>query len=324
MMKRRQLIQWASALAATGALPQALAQAGQGPVRILVGFAAGGSTDILARQLAEQMKTVLGRPVIVENKTGAAGRLAVEAIKLAAADGDTLLLAPHGAMTLFPHIYKSLRYEPSKDFTPITRVSASDYGIAVNAAAPARDLAGFKAWAASQGDQMAFGSPGSGTVLHFLGMQIGRGLGLKLTHVPYRGAAPAIADLLGGSVQAVVTPLGDLLEMHKAGKLRVLATTGHTRSRLIEGVPTARESGVDLDVAAWTGLYGPAGMAPSVRDGLHAAAVRGLQADAMQARLQAIGMSAAPCTPAELAELQRKESALWADAVAQAGFTPEN
>ncbi len=322
-MQRRQLIQWSAAAALSGVAGHSLAQGG-GVTRIIVGFAAGGSTDILARHLAEQLKTTLGRPVIVENKAGASGRLAVEAVKMAAPDGDTLLLAPHGAMTLFPHVYKSLKYDPAKDFTPISRVSASDYAIAVNATSPAQDLAGLKTWARSQGDRLAFGSPGTGTVLHFLGMQIGRGLDIKLSHIPYRGAAPALADLMGGSVQAVVTPLGDLIEMHKAGKIRVLATAGSTRTPLIEGVPTLKDGGVQLDVSAWTALYGPAGTSASTRDAIQKAVMQALQTPGMQEKLRVIGMAAAPNTAAALNALQVSESALWADAVKASGFTPED
>lgn len=320
-MQRRQWMQWAAATTLAGAATRLHAQAGT--VRILIGFAPGGSTDLLARHLADAMKDILGRPVLVENRTGASGRLAVEAVRQAG-DGDTLLLAPHGAMTLFPHIYKSLKYDPTRDFAPLTRVSASDYGLAVSATAPAPDLPGLKRWAASLGQPLAFGSPGAGTVLHFLGMQIGRGLGIGMTHIPYRGAAPAITDLLGGAVQVVVTPLADLVPMHKAGRIRVLGTTGATRTPLLDGVPTMKEAGIELDVAAWTGLYASAHASADAREKLAAAAVQALRSPTVQERLAAMGMTAAPTAPSELAALQARESAVWAQAVQASGFAPQD
>jgi tripartite-type tricarboxylate transporter receptor subunit TctC len=321
MMQRRELMQWAAAAALAGTASQLQAQAGG--LRILIGFAPGGSTDLLARHLADAMKDILGRPVIVENRTGASGRLAVEAVRQAA-DGDTLLLAPHGAMTLFPHIYKSLTYDPARDFTPLTRVSVSDYALAVSAAAQPQTLASFKTWAASLGQPVAFGSPGTGTVLHFLGMQIGRGLGIQMSHIPYRGAAPALTDLIGGAVQAVVTPLADLVPLQNAGRIRVLATTGASRTTQLDGVPTMKEAGIDLDVTAWTGLYASAAAPADARDRLAAAAVQALRSPAVQARLAAMGMTAAPSSPPELVALQTSESAVWARAVQASGFTPQD
>jgi len=321
-MHRRQFVQSASALLA-GLAAGRSALAADPTTRIVVGFSPGGSTDVLARNLAEPMGAALGRTVLVENKTGASGRIAIEAVKTSAADGQALVLVPHGAMTLFPHIYKSLKYDPSNDFTPISRVSQSDYAIAVSAASPARDLKSFATWAKSQPDGLAFGSPGAGTVLHFLGLRIAHDLGLSMTHIPYRGAAPALTDLIGGAVQAAVTPLGDLLEMHRAGKVRIIATTGAQRSPLLEGVPTAKEGGVDVDVTAWTALYGPAGLPAPLQTQLHDAVQKALASKALQARMLNIAMTAAPDTPAQLAALQRSETTFWAQAVQASGFQPE-
>ncbi|HUG21407.1 tripartite tricarboxylate transporter substrate-binding protein, partial [Piscinibacter sp.] len=245
-MQRRTLLKAAGgSLLAPTASP--LFAQNQGPVRILIGFAAGGGLDACARLVAEQLKEAIGRPVVVENKTGASGRLAVEAVKLAPPDGDTLLIAPQGPMTLFPFIYKSLRFDPDKDFTPVTGLITSDFCLAVGPQAPVSDMTGFKQWAKDAGDKVTYGSPGAGTIPHFLGVQIARGLGITMTHIPYRGGGPAVLDLLGGTLSAVVTPIADPLEMHKAGKVKILATTGAARSKLIDGIPTLKESGIDLD-----------------------------------------------------------------------------
>ncbi len=322
-MHRRQLLTLAAGCAAASLAGPLRAQRSQ-PLRIVVGFAAGGSTDVMARLLADELRVVLGRTVIVENKAGASGRLAMELVKAASPDGDTLVLAPHGAMTLFAHIYRNLRYDPTKDFTALSRVTQSDYCIAVSAASPVRDITSLRQWAKGQGNRLAYGSPGAGTVPHFLGLQIGSQLGIEMAHVPYRGAAPALTELVGGTLQAVVTPLADPLEMHRAGKLRILATTGAQRTRLIEGVPTMKESGADMDVTGWIGLYGPAGLPAATVEQLHKAAQQALQSPALQQRLLAIGTTAAPLGGAELAALLRSESMAWGATVKASGFTPED
>ena len=323
-MQRRRLFRLAAGAGVATLSGPLFAQAGAQPMRIVIGFAPGGSADAVARLLAEQLKDALGRPVVVENKTGASGRLAVEAVKAAPPDGDTLLMAPHGPMTLFPHIYKSLRFDPSKDFTPVTRLTVSDYVFTVSAQNPARDLGTFRDWAKARSDAVGFGSPGVGTIPHFLGMQIARGLGIRLAHVPYRGAAPSLVDLMGDTIAAVISPITDPLEMHKAGKVRILATTGATPTHLLNGVPTAKEAGVDLDITAWYGLYAPAGLSTAQLQKLHAATNAAWQTAPVLERLGRMGLTPAITSSAELAALQRRESGTWAQAVKASGFTPED
>ena len=322
-MQRRSLIQAAAGTVMAQAARPLFAQSAT-PVRILVGFAAGGGLDACARLVAEQLKESLGRPVLVENRTGASGRLAVEAVKSAAPDGDTLLLAPQGPMTLFPFVYKSLRFDPAKDFTPLGRVVTSDFCLAVPAGAPARDVAGFRQWAKGSAQGLNYGSPGAGTIPHFLGVQIARALGITMTHVPYRGGAPAVLDLTAGTINAIVTPISDPLEMHRAGKVRILATTGAERSRLVSGLPTFREAGVDIDISAWYGLYGPAGLPAAVAARLQAALAAALQGTALQEKLAHLALVAAPSTPAELVALRKRETAFWEPVVKASGFTPED
>lgn len=324
-MQRRQLLRGAAGAALVpAAWPLRAQPQGQGPVRIVIGFAAGGGVDALARLVAERLKDTLGRQVIVENKTGASGRLAVEAVKAAVPDGDTLLIAPQGPMTLFPYVYKGLRFDPNKDFTPLSRLVVTDFCLAVGPEAPVSDVAGFKRWAKAAAGKATYGTPGAGTIPHFLGVQIAHGLDIEMTHVPYRGGAPAVLDLAAGTVSAAVVPISDPLELHKAGKVKILATTGAARSKLVSGIPTFKESGVDLDVTAWYGLYGPAGMAPEVARKLQAAAAASLREPALQERLARIGLVAAPSTSAELLAQQRAELAMWAPVVKASGFTPED
>jgi tripartite-type tricarboxylate transporter receptor subunit TctC len=324
-MQRRQLLQGAAGavLAPAGWAVHAQAPAG-GPVRIVIGFAAGGGVDALARLVAERLKDALGRQVIVENKTGAAGRLAVEAVKAAAPDGDMLLIAPQGPMTLFPYVYRNLRFDPSKDFTPLSRLVVTDFCLAVGAELRVTDVAGFKRWALAAGGKVSYGTPGAGTIPHFLGVQIAHGLGIEMTHVPYRGGAPAVLDLAAGTVSAAVVPISDPLELHKAGKVKILATTGALRSKLVNGIPTLKESGIDLDVTAWYGLYGPAGMAPDVARKLQAAVASSLKEPGLQERLAKIGLVTAPSTAAELLAQQQAELAMWGPVVKASGFSPED
>lgn len=324
-MQRRQLLRGAASAVLAPACWPVLAQAPTaGPVRIIIGFAAGGGVDALARMVAERLKDALGRQVIVENKTGAAGRLAVEMVKAAAPDGDTLLIAPQGPMTLFPYVYRNLRFDPNKDFTPLSRLVVTDFCLAVGPEAPVADVAGFKRWALAAGGKASYGTPGAGTIPHFLGVQIAQGLGIAMTHVPYRGGAPAVLDLAAGTISAAVVPISDPLELHKAGKLKILATTGAARSTLVSGIPTMKESGVDLDVSAWYAVYGPAGMAPDVARKLQAAVAASLKEPALQERLARIGLVAAPSTAAQLQAQQRAELAMWAPVVKASGFSPED
>ncbi|GAP34079.1 tripartite tricarboxylate transporter substrate-binding protein [Piscinibacter sakaiensis] len=314
----------AAVAAVAGLLLGAPAPAQTTPVKVITGFAPGGSVDSLARLVADQLQTTLGRTVVVENRTGAAGRLAVEQVKNAAPDGDTLLVAPQGPMTLFPHVFKSLRFDPTKDFTPITRLAVGDYALTVASTITARDAAGLRAALKAAGDKTSFASPGAGTLPHFLGITVGKELGIPLTHVPYRGSMPALLDLVAGVVPMAVTPVTEALALHKAGKLRILATSGESRSSFVEGVPTFKEFGIDIDVPLWFGLYGPAHMPPASAEKIRAAVTAGLRTPAAKDRVAVLGLVPAPTTEAELARLQARELALWGPVVQAAGFTPND
>lgn len=293
-------------------------------IRIVVGFAAGGSVDLVARAIAEQLQATFARPVIVENRTGAAGRLAVEHVKAAAPDGDTLVLVPQGPMTLFQHVFKSLRFDPNKDFAPVTRACVGDYALTIGPKVPARDLAGFRDWLRSAGDQASYGSPGAGTIPHFVGVSFARAVGVTMTHVPYRGSALSMTDLAGGSIAAAVSPVTEALEQHRAQRVRIVATAGSERTPFVDGVPTLKESGIDLDVPAWFGLYAPAATPAAVVERLNTAIVAALQSAVIRERFARLGLVPAPSTPQELAALQRREAAMWGPVVKASGFTPED
>ncbi len=263
-------------------------------------------------------------PAIVENRTGAAGRLAIEAVKASAPDGDTLLLVPQGPMTLFTHVFRGLKFDPVKDFAPISRICIGDYGLTVGPSVPAKDFAGFRDWLKGAGDRASYGSPGAGTIPHFLGVATSRALGVPMTHVPYRGSALAVTDVAGGQIPCMVSPVGDAIEQHKAGRVRIVATMGAKRSPFLEGVPTLKESGIDLDVPLWYGLYAPAAVPPATLERLRSTVVASLGAPASKERVARLGLEPAPSTAAELSALQQRESAMWGPLVKASGFTPED
>ena len=321
-MERRHFCLSALALGISplSALP-ARAQAPSQPVRILVGFAAGGSIDLTARALAEALRPALGRTIFVENRPGAAGRLVVEATRQARPDGDTLMLVPHGPMTLFPWIHRQLRYDPVKDFAPVGRVCIVDYAITTGPATPARTAAEFVAWARNGANKAAFGSPGAGTIPHFLGQGFAQKAGLDLTHVAYKGSALTMVDLIGGNIPLAVSPMADAVEHHRAGKVRILATTGTRRNPALPEVPTLKEGGIDLVLDGWYGLYAPAGTPAEQVDKLAQALQGAVQK--IEPLLTRATMLAESSGPRQLAELQAAETALWGPWVKASGFTPD-
>lgn len=323
-MQRRSALTILVASIASALHPGLVAAQASSPVKIVVGFAPGGSVDALARQIAETLQGTLGRTAIVENRTGAAGRLAIEQVKGASADGDTLLLVPHGPVTLFPHVFKQLKFDMEKDFVPVTRVATGDYALSIGPAVPAKDLPGFIAWVKTAGDRASYGSPGAGTLPHMLGVSVARAIGASMTHVPYRGSAPAMTDLAGGVLAAVLSPVTEALALHNAGKVRIIATAGPTRSPFLQGVPTLKESGIDINVPLWFALYAPAATPAPTLSRLRTAVQQSLSAPEATQKMKVLGLVPAPSQPQEQLALQRAESQMWAKAVKESGFTPED
>lgn len=312
-----------TALTTLAGLPAARAQASN--IRVIVGFAPGGSVDALARMTADSLAAASGRVAVVENKPGAGGRLAVDLVKAAAPDGDTLLVAPQGPMTLFTHVFKErLNYDPARDFSPVTRLVTGDFALTIGPMSPAKDFAGFRDWLRSAGAGATYASPGAGTLPHFVGVSVAQKLGIPMTHVPYQGSAKSMIDLAGGNVASAVSPVTEALELHKAGRVRIVATTGATRSTFVPEVPTFKELGIDLEVPLWFGVYGPAGIPAATVERLRGAIDRGFATREAGERLARLGLVAAPLAPAALEALRQRESAMWGPVVAASGFTPAN
>lgn len=320
-LHRRRLIGLGAAASLAALSP--LARAQSGPVlKIMVGFAPGGSADQTARLLAHALETALKRPVIVENRTGAGGRIMVAAVKDMKPDGNTLMLVPHGPMTLFAHIYRRLGFDPVHDFTPIGRICTFDYAFSTGPATGAKTLAEYIRWARDAANKPSFGSPGAGTIPHFLGQALAARAQLPLVNVPYRGAAPSVVDVIGGALSLAVTPLADVIEHHKADKLRVLATAGSQATTMLAGVPTLKDQGIDLVLDGWYGLYAPAGLPTYLQQQVSGAVQSAVPG--MAEALTRTGLVAAVSTPQALAQMQQTESAFWAQWVKATGFKPED
>lgn len=301
----------------------ASAQIGGEPVRLIFPFAAGGSGDALARLIAEHLRIALDQPVIVENRAGAQGRIGVQAVKAAAPDGKTLLLTPVAPMSVYGHVYKALAYDPIGDFEPVSQVATFDFALAVGPQVPARTLEELVAWVKANPTQGSYGTPAAGTLPHFFAVTFARAAGLDLRHVGYRGSAAALTDLVGGQIPIVVTTTSDLLEQHRAGRIRVLATSDKQRSPFLPDLPTFKEAGFDIEGTGWYGVYLPAKTAADVVERFNKAIVAAVLTPAVKEKLLAFGLQPTGTTAAELARIQKADSELWAPAVKASGFTPE-
>jgi tripartite-type tricarboxylate transporter receptor subunit TctC len=328
MVYRRRLIIGAGAagvaLSATAIAPRAQAQAIRKPARILVGFPPGGAPDTVARLIAEQMKDY-APSIIVDNHPGAGGRLALEALKNADADGSVLGIAPGDLITLFPHVYRVLNYDPLRDFAPVTTVCTAQFVFVVGPMVPSgvKTLADFVDWCRANPKLATFGSPGAGTLPHFLGSSLARLAGFELVHLPYKGGVQAIQDLLAGQLPAAVFTLAAVLAHVLSGRFRALATTAPRRSTLFPNVQTVREAGYPaLEGVIWIGLLVPAATPVSIVAALNASLRHALDSDAVKAGLASQSLAVAGSTPSELAELIRSDTTRWGDLVKGSGFTP--
>ena len=294
------------------------------PIRIIVGFAAGGSSDIAARMLADKLKDSLGVAVIVENKVGAGGRIAAEALKNAAADGTTVMLTPVVVPVLAPLVYKQLPYDPARDFAPVAQVATYQFALALTPDHPAKSVAEFVAWLKANPTQANFGSPAPGSLPHFFGLMIGQAIGVPMTHIAYKGGAPLATDLMGGQIPAGIDALSDMIELHRAGKIRIIATSGAQRSPLLPSVATFREQGfAAIEGSGWIGVYAPAKTPKPVIDQLATAIASALKAPDMRERFLTLGYEPTGTTPEQLAAIMSADTARWGPVIKASGFTAE-
>lgn len=324
-MKRRQFAAQAAAVIATTAIAPTMAFAQQDrAVRVLVGFPPGGSVDVVARLLADKMRVSLGQNVIIDNKPGAAGRLALAELKRSAPDGNTLIFSPSGAMVIHPWLYSNLGYDPAKDFTPIALGSTFDFAVTAGPGAPAGDLKTVLAWMKANPGKANYATSGAGTVPHFAGQLLGQAAGVPMTHVAYRGGAPAAQDLIGGQVPLMVDTASETIEHHRAGKVRILAVTGEQRSRALPDVPTLKEAGINVTADAFFGLYGPPGMSPELVARIDKAVADALRMPDVQDKIYSLGLVPAHAGPAELAAIQAAHLKRWEMPIKNSGFKAES
>ena len=325
MLTRRQLIVGSLAGLAGPAGLRAEAFTVDKTARLIVGFPPGGPTDTVARLLADEMKDY-APSMIVDNHPGAGGRLALLALKAAAADGSVFGFTPGDQLGLFPHVYKSLGYDPLRDFKPVTTVCTVPFAFVVGPLVPAgvTSLARFIDWCKANPQLATYGSPGAGTLPHFLGASLAQLAGFKFVHAPYKGGPPAVQDLLSGQLPAGVFTLAVVLPHAQRGRLHVLATTAPQRSPMLPTVPTIREAGYPaLEGLIWFGLFLPGATPGAIVDALNASVRRALESSALKMGLAQQSLDVAGCSPAQLMALLKTDMQHWGELVRNAGFTPQ-
>ena len=301
-----------------------LARAQEGAaVRLLVGFPPGGSVDVVARLMAEKMKTTLGQNVIVDNKPGAGGRVALGEIKRAAPDGNTIVLTPSGALVIAPWIYSNLGYDPVKDFSAIARATTFDFAVTAGPGAPAGDLKAVLEWMKANPGKASYATSGAGTVPHFAGLLMAQAAGVPMTHVPYRGGAPAAQDLIGGQIPLMVDTASETIEHHKSGRVRILAVSGESRSAALPEVPTLKEQGINIVADAFFGLFGPANLPEPVTQRISAAAAQALSDATVQERIRGFGLVPNYAGPQALAASLAEHLARWEAPIKASGYKAE-
>jgi tripartite-type tricarboxylate transporter receptor subunit TctC len=292
----------------------------EAPLRIVVGFPPGGSADTLARALAERMAVELKRSVIVENKPGAAARLAVNDLKRAAPDGLTVMLAPVVVTVLAPLVYRNLPYKAG-DFAPVGHVVNFEFGLAVHPSESSRTVKDLMASMKQDATRANYGFASPGSLPHFFGVMLAQQSGSPLVGVPFNGGAPLMNALIGGQVNVAINEVGSQAEFHRTGKIKVLATFGKKRSALLPEVPTIGEQGLQgAEGSGWYGLYAPAATPTGVIDQLNAAMNAALRSPRMADVLTRQGFEAAGGQPEALTKLEAQETKRWAPVVQASGF----
>ena len=319
---RRAFLQALSVAAAACAWPARADTYPSRPMRLIVPFPAGGPTDIVARPLAQGLGDALGQSVVVDNRGGAGGSIGADATAKAAPDGYTLMLGTVGTHAINSSLYKKLPYDAVRDFTPLGLVASAPLAVVVNADTPYRSLAELIAAAKRAPGTINFGTAGNGTPGHLTGEMFAKAAGVELRHVPYKGSAPAIADLLGGQIPLMFDPVQSVLAHVRGGKVRALAVSSSARSPVLPQVPTLEESGLaGFEATAWWALFAPAGLPAPLAARLTSETRRVIEAPAFRDRLKDIGVQVPTGAPIAFADFQRAEIAKWGRAVRDANVT---
>jgi tripartite-type tricarboxylate transporter receptor subunit TctC len=270
------------------------------PVKIIVGFPAGGTADLIARVVADKLK------------------------ESAPPDGSTIMVMPIGPMAVVPHVYSDITYDPIKDFTAVAQGATFQFAIAAGPASGAKTWGEFAAWVKANPGKAAYATSGAGSLPHFFGVLLSRELGVAMVHVPYKGSAAYVNDLLGGLVPAAIDAMADLTELHRAGRIRILASSGAMRSTALPEVPTFNELGLKgVEASGWFGFFAPAKTPKAIVDALNRGINKALTSPDVAEKLSKIGMDPAPTTPEEFARIVASDYAKWGPIVKASGFKPE-
>jgi len=317
----------AAAIAGAAALAQFQAHAADypsKPIRLVVGFAPGGASDIVARLLQPELQKRLGQPIVIDNRPGANGNIANEVVARAEPDGYTVLLGNPGPLVLNPFLYKHVSVDPAKAFVPVSQLTESPMVVVVNAASTVKTMRELIDRARQNPGKLAYGSAGNGSSMHVAGATLQMHIGVPLIHVPYKGSGPAITDLLGGQLDFMPDSRSTTLPLIRDGRLRALAVTGATRAADLPNVPTVAEAGVPgFNVTTWLGVVAPSGTPTAVVQRLHGAFVDAMKVPAVAARFEELGTSVKGSTPeafAKALEAERNEARVL---VKQTGMTVE-
>jgi tripartite-type tricarboxylate transporter receptor subunit TctC len=289
-------------------------------VRMIVPFAAGGATDVVARLLAQKLTEEWGQSVVVENRAGAGGNIGADAVAKSPPDGYTLLMASGAIVIAGPHMYKSLPYDPARDLVAITNVATGPQVIAVANNVPVKDLAELIAYAKANPKKLNYGSAGIGAQTHLAAENFAQAAGIELTHVPYKGESAAITDLIGGQIQLVTANLSAALAFVRDGKIRALAVTSRERNAALPDVPAAAEVLAGFENSGWFGLLAPTGTPRDVVEKIYRDSAKIALSEEFRAKLAQIGMVPVGNSPAEFSASNRRESARWERVIRDRGI----
>jgi tripartite-type tricarboxylate transporter receptor subunit TctC len=323
MMRRLFVFALNFAIACSAAASQAQPAWPTKPIRILVGYAPGGSTDVTARIIAQALSERLGQPVIIENRPGAAGNIAAEAAAKADPDGATITLSTSSTFATNPSLYKSLPFDVQADFAPIALTAFIPNLLVVNPSVPASTVTELIAYLKANPDKVNFGSSGNGSSQHISAALFNAMAGVQMAHISYRGGAPAVTDLLGGQVQVIFAPLAEVLQQVRAGKLRALGITTATRSPLLPDVPTIAETLPGYEVRLWNGLLAPAKTPPDIIERINRATIDALRSSEVKAKLAEQGSEPVGNTPEEFKTFIASELVKWRRLVEVSGATAQ-
>lgn len=324
-MKRRGMVAGLATLATLAAAlllsPAGVSAQTDKPLRVIVGFPAGVSIDVVSRIVSDKLKDELKRPVVIDNRGGAGGRLAAELLKAAPPDGNTVMVTPVVVPVLAPLVFSKLNYHPESDFTPIVRLCDFSFGLAVGPGTPAKTLKEYAAWLKANPQKANFGSPAAGSLPHFFGVMIGEALGVDMVHVPFNGGAALQAAVLGGHSPAGIDVVMEWQQNAKAGKVTMLATSGPTRSKVMPEVPTFKEQGYpDMVGQGWFAMYAPAKTPADQIETINRAVNKVLAMPDVRERFAALGLEAGGGSAADLQATMQVDTRRWAPVVKKSGF----